>query len=123
MDLGYQGTKFTWSDGRVGAAHIKERIDRVWRNKQWSLRFSNHFILHLTRVASDHHPLWLGCPLSTSQSKFTGFRFMKSWFVHPEFWDKVEKFWKQEPCDLHQDMEAFGVAFGDGTMNTLATFF
>lgn len=34
MDLGYQGTKFTWSNGRVGAAHIKERIDRVLGNKQ-----------------------------------------------------------------------------------------
>lgn len=40
VDLGCQGNPFTWVNGRVGQAHIRERLDRGISNGEWRLFFS-----------------------------------------------------------------------------------
>ncbi|XP_026395092.1 uncharacterized protein LOC113289878 isoform X4 [Papaver somniferum] len=40
IDLGFNGPKYTWNNKRVGAANIKERLDRAVANSNWINRFS-----------------------------------------------------------------------------------
>lgn len=59
VDLGYCGSKFTWTNKRKIGDLILERIDRVIANYEWLTLFSEAHILHLPRTHSDHCPLLL----------------------------------------------------------------
>lgn len=59
MDMRFQGPQFMWSNGREGKAKIRERIDKAWCNTHWNQTHDRTCLEHLTRVASDHHPLLL----------------------------------------------------------------
>ncbi|XP_026452220.1 uncharacterized protein LOC113352636 [Papaver somniferum] len=45
IDLGFSGPKFTWNNKRVGAANIKERLDRAVSNSSWINRFNKVQVL------------------------------------------------------------------------------
>ncbi|XP_028789542.1 uncharacterized protein LOC114745549 [Neltuma alba] len=57
MDLEFQGSRFTWANGRLGEAHIKERIDRVFGNGEMREKFPKAIVFHREPVGSDHHLL------------------------------------------------------------------
>jgi hypothetical protein len=38
-DLGYSGSKFTWTNGRDRADFTKERLDCALANQEWCLMF------------------------------------------------------------------------------------
>lgn len=107
LDLGFQGSQFTWSNGRLGSANIRERLDRAWCNLEWRLQYSGAIISHLLRAGSDHHPLLLADPSTTPRPKFLGFRFLEVWFQHPDFGKKVEELWEKEPNNIEITMNLF----------------
>jgi hypothetical protein len=39
-DLGFQGSLFTWTNGREGDDFIKERLDRAVANHEWCVEAS-----------------------------------------------------------------------------------
>lgn len=39
MDVGASGPKFTWSNGKQGAANVQKRLDRGLCNKEWRMLF------------------------------------------------------------------------------------
>ncbi|KAF9609341.1 hypothetical protein IFM89_015596 [Coptis chinensis] len=51
-DLGYHGPAFTWSNNRLGAANIRERIDRVVANVEWLNLFPPVSLDHVTTPSS-----------------------------------------------------------------------
>ncbi|KAF9620092.1 hypothetical protein IFM89_010742 [Coptis chinensis] len=51
-DLGYNGPAFTWSNNRLGAANIRERIDRVVANVEWLNLFPLVSVDHVTTPSS-----------------------------------------------------------------------
>ncbi|KAL2936222.1 Exodeoxyribonuclease III [Bienertia sinuspersici] len=57
IDLGFQGNPFTWTNGREGAAVIRERLDRAITNTKWLEAFPKTKVMHLTRTYSDHCPI------------------------------------------------------------------
>ncbi|PKI69326.1 hypothetical protein CRG98_010327 [Punica granatum] len=59
VDLGFFGNKHTWMNKRIGAANIRERLDRAISNINWRLLFPKASVLHLPAVSSDHNPLLL----------------------------------------------------------------
>lgn len=59
IDIGFRGNSFTWSNKRVGAANIQERLDRGLANELWKVQFPHAFIHHLPASQSDHCPLLL----------------------------------------------------------------
>lgn len=59
IDLGFIGHPFTWSNKRVGAANIQERLDRALVNDRWKVLFLDATVLHLPAVQSDHCPILL----------------------------------------------------------------
>ncbi|KAI3997088.1 hypothetical protein MKX01_032739, partial [Papaver californicum] len=40
IDLGSNGPRYTWNNKCVGAANIKERLDRDVANVKWQVRFN-----------------------------------------------------------------------------------
>lgn len=57
IDLGANGPRFTWNNKRVGAANIKERIDRAVENSGWKNMFHKAQVYHLPYYNSDHRVL------------------------------------------------------------------
>jgi len=58
-DLGYYGTRYTWSNKRDAGEFIKERFDRTVATTSWSLQFLNASVEVLPVCNSDHKTLWL----------------------------------------------------------------
>lgn len=48
IELGFSGPKFTWNNKRVGAANIKERLDRAVANSSWINRFNKVQVTHFS---------------------------------------------------------------------------
>lgn len=82
LDLGYQGPSFTWTNGRKGNAHIRERLDRAWCNLAWQHSFGYAWVRHLPRAHLDHHPLLLSGLSVDPPARFRGFQFLDAWFSH-----------------------------------------
>ena len=59
MDLGFSGSKFTWSNKRDLGGLIQCKLDRCWANLDWKSFFPEANITHLARVNSDHYSLLL----------------------------------------------------------------
>jgi hypothetical protein len=58
-DLGYRGSKYTWSNKRDLIVLLKERLDRSIASPDWYAHFLN-FVVDVLRVStSDHRLLWL----------------------------------------------------------------
>lgn len=57
MDLGYIGNRFTWSNGRGGAANNQERLDRALATGCWRSLFPTIQVRHLSKYRSDHNPV------------------------------------------------------------------
>lgn len=47
LDLGLEGPKFTWSNGRLNGNLIHTRIDRSHENNEWLSLFPNCKVFHL----------------------------------------------------------------------------
>ena len=59
LDLGFCGNCFTWDNRQDGDDLVQERLDRAICNLEWMERFPDCIVQHLTRVGSDHCPLFI----------------------------------------------------------------
>ena len=59
VDLGFNGYRFTWRNGRGEEAFVEERLDRVVVTIEWSGMFSRAKVSHLSVSYSDHDPILL----------------------------------------------------------------
>ncbi|KAG6683712.1 hypothetical protein I3842_12G027600 [Carya illinoinensis] len=95
-DLGYEGSKFTWSNKREGNGFIKERLDRAFGNHQWHLSFHQTRVQVLPVLQSDHSPLLVSCMredgISNRGSKI--FRYEASWSKIEECKEVVKNNWE-----------------------------
>lgn len=57
VDLGYTGSKFTWSRGNQTDTLKVARLDRALGNIEWKILFPEAEVIHLPMVSSDHAPL------------------------------------------------------------------
>ena len=57
MDLGFEGSKFTWSKHFEDGRSIWERLDRCLVTNSWFMRFVSSRVFHLTCMSSDHVPI------------------------------------------------------------------
>jgi endonuclease/exonuclease/phosphatase family metal-dependent hydrolase len=58
-DLGFKGSKFTWSNGHHDGSFMKEHLDRAVVNHAWCELFMRREILVLPTRTSDHSPLFV----------------------------------------------------------------
>lgn len=105
IDVGFQGPRFTWTNGRRGSMNIKERIDRAWSNLVQLKTFERAVVKHLPRVYSDHYPLLVGV-CDKQQPSFKGFRFLEQWLHYITFGEVVQRCWKQKSSHLSEIMDS-----------------
>lgn len=82
IDLGYDGSKYTWSNNRLRGVAITERLDRAMGNNKWIAHVISK-VEHLNRFCFDHSPLLISLSSSTSQG--VNFRFINAWSIHSQF--------------------------------------
>ncbi|CAM8926103.1 unnamed protein product [Rhodiola kirilowii] len=78
MDLGYKGSKFTFSNKRQGMEEVRSRLDRAVGDDLWVNKFPNASIKHLVSHRSDHCPLLLNLD-GISGGHHNYFKFESMW--------------------------------------------
>ena len=58
MDMGFIGSKYTWSKHFDNGVSIWERLDRGLANKNWFLKFLRAKVHHISCNTLDHLPLF-----------------------------------------------------------------
>ena len=96
-DLGFQGGKFTWNNGRLGMEFVQERIDRACANQAWRDLFPRSQVIHLSASYSDHIPIMLTIQANSEEKRKKKFprRFEEKWASHLECRQVIEGAWRQ----------------------------
>ncbi|CAN0910644.1 hypothetical protein LINGRAHAP2_LOCUS26404 [Linum grandiflorum] len=68
IDLGYQGTPFTWTNCQEGVNRIHSRLDRALVTNEWQNTFPNATVFHERAIGSDHNPFRTTLDLNTRES-------------------------------------------------------
>ncbi|XP_072954595.1 uncharacterized protein [Typha angustifolia] len=82
-DLGFEGLPYTWCNNQAGSRRIWVRLDRVLANTRWLGQYPMAKVRHLDRTASDHAPLLLSTP-RTSSPIARPFRYELLWLEYKE---------------------------------------
>jgi hypothetical protein len=95
-DMGFYGSRFTWSNKQYDGMFIKERVDRVLATSCLALKFPNLSVEILPARSSDHTPLYVS--LNTSAGglfkRRNQFRFESWWQKKEGFKQVVQKVWR-----------------------------
>jgi hypothetical protein len=97
-DLGYRGSKYTWSNCREASNFVKERLDRAVATPSWCANFPNVSIETLPVANSDHKPLLLKFD-SEHRVSTKLFCYEAKWNVEEECLAVVQKVWKSGAVD------------------------
>lgn len=100
LDLGFIGTPFTWTNGRLGNQIVRTCIDRAHANFQWLSLFLDSKVFHLPRPRSNHCPILLKTLTFTHKGQ-KPFCFESMWMNHPDFKNIVANCWNQQNLTLH----------------------
>jgi hypothetical protein len=87
-DLGFEGRSWTFEKRVVGGSFCRVRLDRALATIDWSLRFPETTVRHLTAAASDHDPILLQWEKACGPRRRCGrklFRYELMWESHEEF--------------------------------------
>ncbi|OIT08479.1 hypothetical protein A4A49_00874 [Nicotiana attenuata] len=95
MDLGFYGSKVTWSNERGQCAIVWKSLDRGLANDLWLEDFPAATITHLASARSDHNPLLLELHTRQDNGK-KYFKFLKCWVDNKSFLPLVSEIWNRE---------------------------
>ena len=79
LDLGFVGSRFTWSKHFANGHSIWERLDRGVANVNWFLKFLGTIVHHLQCTSSDHLPLYINLSGLEFPPQKKVFRFEEMW--------------------------------------------
>nr|XP_009762621.1 PREDICTED: uncharacterized protein LOC104214623 [Nicotiana sylvestris] len=92
FDLGFKGSVFTWWNGRAEEDYIFKRLDRCLPNVEFQQIFTGIEVQHLSKIGSDHCPMYLKCDIETPPIK-KPFKLLNFWVEHATFKDVVKENW------------------------------
>ena len=96
MELDLYGGRFTWRGSRYdGEERIFEKLDRIFCNMKWRLRFSEVLVKIIPRLFSNHHPLKLVLRESSIFKENRPFRFEVMWLTHDSFTKFLQENWNE----------------------------
>ncbi|XP_062158001.1 uncharacterized protein LOC133865598 [Alnus glutinosa] len=93
-DLGFRGSKFSWSNNRYSREFVKERLDRVLATVGWCAKFPEVEVQVMASCSSNHRPLWVSFtspPIRIPRI----FRFEASWNVSEDCAEVIKKAWSE----------------------------
>ncbi|XP_023928116.1 uncharacterized protein LOC112039472 [Quercus suber] len=96
LDLGFTGSKYTWTNRRPIFDLILERIDRYFANPSWRILFPEAAMTHLPRTCSNHCPILVELLGSTPPGPNKPFCFHTMWLLHPGFPNIVQEAWTED---------------------------
>ena len=85
IDLGFEGSPFTWSNAQDPPNLIQCRMDRTCANSNWIVTFLDYFVVHLPRAYSYHCPLLLKLDNQSSNMINKPLRCQTMWLSHYSF--------------------------------------
>ena len=96
-DMGFQGNKFTWWNGRYGTDCVYERLDRGCCTTDWKILFPNAQIRHVPFSNSDHAALVLNLNLllPRNNTPFKRFKFENVWLQMDSCEEVIQAAWTQ----------------------------
>ena len=97
MDLGYFGTKFTWSKHFSNGQSVWERLDRAFCTNEWLQRFTDTKVIHLSCTTSDHILVWIVPSGIDPPPLSKPFRFEEVWLTAEGCGKTIELAWRT-PC-------------------------
>lgn len=85
-DMGYKGSKFTWSNNRESQCFTKERLNRAFSTKYLTDFCTGSMVSTLASLSSDH------CPpvINVSASRMDGVKTVRP-FLYELSWDLREE--------------------------------
>ena len=69
VDLGFQGSIFTWNNGRLREEFVQECLDRACATLEWRTMFPHTKVTHLQSTYSDHIPILINLSRLNQQCK------------------------------------------------------
>ena len=102
MDLGYSGSKFTWSKHYANGWSICERLDRAFCINDWFHQFAGTKVIHLTCTTSDHIPIWIVPNGLDPLLVVRPFRFKELWLSNKVCGQTVKAVWT---CPITSELE------------------
>lgn len=89
VDIPFSGKTFTWSNMQLDPLLVK--LDWVFFNASWSLRYSSTSVQPLTKPISDHIPYVINFGIAIPKSCI--FKFENHWADHVDFPKVVDLHW------------------------------
>jgi hypothetical protein len=97
-DLGYHGSKYTWSNKQEKKSFVKERLDRATATPSWCAKFLNVTVKSLPVTNLDHLPLLIQFgPVQWKPPKL--FRYEAKWKIDEECHSVIQDAWNDELVD------------------------
>ena len=103
VDLGYQGSPFTWCNNRVDSGIVSERLDHGLATIPWMNIFPEARVIHLHASNPNHYPICL-VPTpdhSPPKAKHRLFRFEEVWLSNPGYRETVAAAWTTQRTGSH----------------------
>ncbi|XP_019179248.1 PREDICTED: uncharacterized protein LOC109174466 [Ipomoea nil] len=122
IDLGFEGTKFTWMRGVNSTSFKGARLDRALSNIEWRSMFPNVSVLHLPMIQSDHSPLLVNTSETPQIPINRSFRFNMAWASHANFQPLVKSCWSTNRS-LNSNKNEMAVALSSWNINTFGNIF
>jgi hypothetical protein len=97
-DLGFSGSKYTWSNGHSDGSFTKERLDRALANVEWVSVFKEVEVRIEAKRASDHNPVLIEFHEEKQEKRcgHRGFKFEAKWWVDDECGSVIKSAWEAE---------------------------
>ncbi|CAN0907190.1 Transposon TX1 uncharacterized 149 kDa protein [Linum grandiflorum] len=92
LDLGFQGSPYTWTNCQEGHNRIQSRLDRVLANSEWQNLYPNSTVFHERAIGSDHNPLRINLDFTMAEGP-SPFRFDERWSSDAEGKEIIERIW------------------------------
>ncbi|KAL9685630.1 hypothetical protein QQ045_023081 [Rhodiola kirilowii] len=93
FDLGYCGSKYTYSNKRKGAHKYKSRLDRVLVSQAWLHEYPGAINTHMFTYSSDHKALCLQLR-GRHNNRTRVLRFENMWFQEESFQQIINSAWQ-----------------------------
>ncbi|KAL0378315.1 UNVERIFIED_CONTAM: hypothetical protein Sradi_3137000 [Sesamum radiatum] len=96
IDLGFQGTIFTWSNHREFPNTVRARLDRAVSDSRWAHLFPTATVSHEEVGCSDHAAVWIHLRPDSDHHcsrKQRWFRFEAAWLSHNSCGEVVRNAW------------------------------